>query len=63
MEQELTPRLLPGKVIQVTEVGVKISLKGRMGILSLPLRCVITDKKLEVDDDIEVYISYAKVIK
>ena len=51
MEYELVPKLLPGKLIEVTEIGVKIELKGRMGIIIVPLRCVITDKPLAVDAD------------
>jgi hypothetical protein len=62
MEYELTPKLLPGKIIEVTDMSVKVSLKGRMGIITVPLRCVITDKPLEPDLDIEVYLSYIKVL-
>lgn len=62
MEYELVPKLLPGKIIEVTDMSVKVSLKGRMGIITVPLRSVITDKPLEPDLDIEVYLSYIKVL-
>jgi len=62
MDIELTPKLLTGKIVEVTEMSAKIELKGKMGILHLPLRSVFTDKALEVDNQVEIYISYAKVI-
>lgn len=61
MEYELNPRLLKGKLTEVTEVGVKIAINGRLGVLSLPLRFIITDKKLEVNDEVEFYLSYVHV--
>ncbi|WGX77843.1 CBO2463/CBO2479 domain-containing protein (plasmid) [Paraclostridium bifermentans] len=63
MDVNIEPKLLPGRIIEVTEIGVKIELNGRMGIVILPLRSVFTDKKLEVSDPVEIYISYAKVTK
>ncbi len=62
MNIEIKPKLLPGKIVEITEMSAKIELKGKMGILHLPLRSVFTDKPLEVDDQVEIYISYAKVI-
>lgn len=62
MEYDLVPKLLPGKIIEVTEIGVKVELKGRMGIIIVPLRCVITDKPLAVGQEIRVSISYIQVI-
>ncbi len=48
MNIELEPRLLRGVIKEITEVGVRVGVNGRMGVLSLPLRCVFTDKPLEV---------------
>lgn len=62
MEVELSPRLLPGKIIEVTQIGVKVELRGRMGILIVPLRSVITDKPLEPGQEIRVYLSYLQVL-
>jgi hypothetical protein len=61
-EIELTPKLLTGNLTNVTEAGVTIELRGRMGVLHLPLRCVIASRKLEVGDLAEVYLSYARQI-
>jgi hypothetical protein len=62
MYVELSPKLLPGRIVQVTEMSVKIELKGRMGVLHLPLRSVITDQPMAEDDPVEIYISCAKVL-
>ncbi|MFT8872770.1 MAG: CBO2463/CBO2479 domain-containing protein [Sporolactobacillus sp.] len=59
---QITPKLLPGTIIEVTDVGVKVALKGRMGIVSVPLRGVITNKKLEQGLPIQVYFSYIQVL-
>ncbi|MBY6953061.1 CBO2463/CBO2479 domain-containing protein [Clostridium botulinum] len=63
MEVEITPKLVAGRIVQITEMSAKIELKGKMGIVNLPLRSIFTDKKLEIDDQVEIYISYAKVLK
>lgn len=62
MDVQIKPRLLPGKIVEITEMSAKIELKGKMGIVHLPLRSVFTDKKLEINDEVEIYISYAKVL-
>lgn len=62
MNYELIPRLLTGRLVKVTDINAVIELKGRMGMLHLPLRSIITDKKMEEGDEVEVYVSYARVI-
>ncbi len=62
MEYALEPKLLKGKITEVTEMCVKVSLKGRMGVITVPLRSVITDKPMETDQEIEVYLSYVRVL-
>jgi hypothetical protein len=62
VEIDLSPKLLEGTIDEIHDVGVKIRLKGRMGVLTLPLRAVFTDKKLEVGNTVELYLSYARVI-
>ncbi|SFA95408.1 CBO2463/CBO2479 domain-containing protein [Clostridium frigidicarnis] len=62
MDVQIEPKLLTGKIVEITEMSAKIELKGKMGILHLPLRSVFTDKKLEIDDEVEIYVSYAKVL-
>lgn len=62
MDIELTPKLLTGRLVKITDINAVIELKGRMGMLHLPLRSILADKKMELEDEIEVYLSYAKVI-
>ncbi|WP_371365986.1 CBO2463/CBO2479 domain-containing protein [Sporomusa rhizae] len=61
MEYELNPRLLKGKLVEITDVGVKIAINGRLGVLNLPLRFIISDNKLQIDDEVEFYLSYVRV--
>ena len=63
MSMELTPKLLPGRLVNVTDISAVIELKGRMGMITLPLRSLIADQKMEVGDEVEVYLSYARVTK
>lgn len=58
----LEPRLLRGVIKEITEVGVRIGVNGRMGVLSLPLRCVFTDKPLTIGQEVEFYLSYINVL-
>lgn len=62
MNVDIQPKLLTGKIVEITEMSAKIELKGKMGVLHLPLRSVFTDKQLEIDDSVEVYVSYARVL-
>lgn len=62
MDIELTPRLVTGRIVDITETSVKIELKGKMGMINLPLRCVFADKTLKPDDRVKIYISYAQVL-
>lgn len=59
---ELKPKLLKGNLIEISDRGVKIELLGRMGIIVLPRRSIITNKELEEGDEVEIYLSYAQVI-
>lgn len=63
MEIHLEPKLLIGRLVQVTDVGVVLELKGRMGMLHLPRRSVIADSALAVGDEAQVWLSYAQIIK
>lgn len=62
MQAELNPVLLKGRIIEASERDVKIELQGRMGIIILPKRSVITDKPLQNGDEAKISISYAQVL-
>ena len=62
MQVTLEPLLLHGVIREVTEVGARIAVNGRMGVLSLPLRSIYTDKPLQVGQRCEFYLSYVNVL-
>ena len=62
MDIELAPKLLTGKIADLTEMSVTIELKGKMGMLHLPLRSVFAEKQIARNDPVEIYISYARVL-
>ncbi len=62
MVMPLAPKLLTGKIVQLTEMSAKIELKGKMGIVHLPLRSFFTDHPMAEGDLVEIYISYANVL-
>ncbi|QEH61399.1 hypothetical protein SCHIN_v1c02010 [Spiroplasma chinense] len=55
-------RLFEGIITEVTDVSVSVDLAGRMGMMRVPLRMVITDKKLEVGQKVSINMSYIEVI-
>ncbi|AHB36348.1 CBO2463/CBO2479 domain-containing protein [Spiroplasma apis] len=54
-------RLYQGVITSVDDVSVSIDLLGRMGSMRLPLRLIITNKKLIVGQNITIYMSYVEV--
>lgn len=63
MNLEIEPKLLEGRIVELTEMSTKIELKGKMAIVHLPLRSVFTNKPLEIEDKVKLFISYAQVIE
>ncbi|KAB8299707.1 MULTISPECIES: CBO2463/CBO2479 domain-containing protein [Bifidobacterium] len=62
MQVELQPVKIKGVIKEITEVGVRIGVKGRMGVLSLPLRMIYSDKPLQLGQECEFYLSYVNVL-
>ena len=62
-DAELSPKLLKGRLTNVTEAGATIELAGRMGVLHLPLRCILTSRKPAIGDGVEIYLSYARQMR
>lgn len=62
MNIEMTPQLTKAKIIEVNDTAVKVSIQGRLGIITVPLRWIFTDKKLEEGQLVEFYFSYMNVI-
>ena len=62
MNFEIQPILTRGKIVDISEIGVKIDIKGRMGAINVPLRSVITSEKLVLGQEVEFYFSYLQVV-
>lgn len=58
MEINADARPIKGKIIELTDRDVKIEFYGRMGMLRVPLRMLICDKRPEVGDEVELNMSY-----
>jgi len=61
MQVELRPQLTRAKILSVNDTAVKVGIQGRLGVITVPLRWVFTDKKLEVGQEVEFYFSYMNV--
>ena len=57
---DLIPQLTKAKITELNETAVKVSIKGRLGVITVPLRWIIADKALEVGQEVEFYFSYMK---
>jgi hypothetical protein len=62
MDIELTPILTRGTIKEVNDTAVVVYVKGRLGVITVPLRWVFTDKPLTPEQEVEFYFSYMKVI-
>lgn len=58
----LSPQLTRAKIVEINDTAVKVSIQGRLGVITVPLRWVFTDKVLELGQDVEFYFSYMNVI-
>lgn len=45
---DLIPQLTKAKITELNETAVKVSIKGRLGVITVPLRWIITEKALAV---------------
>jgi hypothetical protein len=61
MQVELNPQLTRAKVISINDTAVKVSIQGRLGVITVPLRWIISDKALEIGQEVEFYFSYMQV--
>jgi len=61
MQVELIPQLTRAKIVEINDTAVKVSIQGRLGVIMVPLRWIITDKTLDIGQDVEFYFSYMNV--
>ncbi|GHU49310.1 hypothetical protein FACS1894127_2230 [Clostridia bacterium] len=62
MNMELNPQLTKGIITQVNDTAVTVNVTGRLGVITVPLRWVFTDKPLEQGQAVEFYFSYMNVL-
>jgi hypothetical protein len=62
MTVELTPILTKGTITGVNDTAVTVSVTGRLGVITVPLRWVITDQQLCIGQNVEFYLSYMNVL-
>ena len=55
MNIELTPKLLTGRLVNITDINAVIELKGRMGMVHLPLRSFFADRAMALGDEVEIF--------
>lgn len=53
---------MTGKISEVNDTAVKVSISGRLGVITVPLRWVFTDKPLTIGQEVEFYFSYMNVL-
>lgn len=63
MQYALNPILMNGRITETNDTAVKVDLEGRLGVITVPRRWVITDKKLEPGQKVEFYFSYMQVLE
>lgn len=62
MNIELDPQLTHAKIIEINDTAIKVSIQGRLGVITVPLRWVFTDKRLKIGQDVQFYFSYMNVL-
>ncbi|MBC2458594.1 CBO2463/CBO2479 domain-containing protein [Clostridium beijerinckii] len=62
MNIELNPQITRAKIVEINDTAVKVSIQGRLGVITVPLRWVFTEKQLEMGQEVEFYFSYMNVL-
>ena len=58
---ELNPIQMEGKVVSVNDTAVKVDIQGRLGVITVPKRWVLTNVPLTPGLQVEFYFSYMQV--
>lgn len=53
---------MQGVIVKLSDGGVSMDLKGRLGHLTVPMRMLITDYELKVGQEVEFNLSFPEVI-
>lgn len=57
-----TERMYEGVIVELTDGGVTIDIKGRLGQFKMPLRMLITDYELKLGQEVGFMLSYPEVL-
>ncbi|MEJ8555007.1 CBO2463/CBO2479 domain-containing protein [Tepidibacter sp. Z1-5] len=57
-----TERMYEGVIVKITDGGVTIDLKGRLGQFKMPKRMLITDYELKLGMEVGFLLSYPEVL-
>ncbi|MEG0842947.1 MAG: CBO2463/CBO2479 domain-containing protein [Romboutsia sp.] len=57
-----TERMYEGVIVELTDGGVTIDLKGRLGQFKMPKRMLITDYELKLGQEVGFMLSYPEVL-
>ncbi|WP_454968382.1 CBO2463/CBO2479 domain-containing protein [Gemella sanguinis] len=60
--EEMQPCLLGGKITQVNDTAIEVQIMDELGTIAVPRRWAFTSKVLEVNQDVEFYLSHMRVI-
>lgn len=62
MQYELNPIKMHGKIVSVNDTAIKVDIQGRLGVITVPRRWVLTEQRLESGQQVEFYFSYMQVL-
>lgn len=62
MQYDLNPIKMCGKIVTVNDTAIKVDIQGRLGVITVPRRWVLTDEVLEIGQKVEFYFSYMQVL-
>lgn len=57
-----TERMYEGVIVELTDGGVTIDLKGRLGQFKIPKRMLITEYELQLGQEVGFLMSYPEVL-
>lgn len=59
---EIGPKLVQAEIKEITDTTVRVDIPGRIGVITVPHRHVITNNKLKIGQKVEFYFSYLRAL-
>ena len=63
MDYMINPIKMGGLIKEVQDDRIKVHLHGRLGVITIPKRLVITSEPLEPGHEMEFYFSYIQIVE